>query len=43
MNHIIDNIPFFSKLFVIIDFIDRGISFEERLTIMYKVDTFANR
>ena len=34
MNHIIDNIPFFSKLFVIIDLIDRVISFDEMPTTM---------
>ena len=42
MNHIIDNIPIFSKLFVTIDLIDSVLSFNEMLTTMKKVNTFAN-
>ena len=43
MNDIIDNTPFFSKLFVAIDLIDGVISFNEMRNTMRKVNTFANR
>ena len=43
MNDIIDNTPFFSRLFAAIDLIDSVISFNEMRNTMRKVNTFANR